>query len=137
MSYYQGLAEKGQGSGTEVGFLLEKGQRYIDSAIFGVNVFNYCDLDYYLVSLGKSLGTASGAFNQFVNLGYRFFSFEDQENYYNMSVAISYNTTDCDGDATCETAKSTSVKDVGQAMGFFISALLSVQVPDTTSTSSY
>lgn len=102
VSYYQGLAEKGQGSGTEVGFMLEKGQRYIDSAIFGVNVFNYCDLDYYLVSLGKALGTASGAFNQVVNLGYRFFSYEDQENYYNMSVAIGYNTADCAGDATCE-----------------------------------
>ena len=136
-SYYAGLAAKGQGSGTEVGFLLEKGQRYIDSAIFGVNVFNYCDLDYYLVSLGKSLGSASGGVNQLVNLGYRFFSYEDQENYYNMSVAITYNTMDCDGDAACETKKGTSVVDTGSALGVFLSALLSVQVPDTTSTSSY
>ena len=93
------MAAKGQGQGSDVGFLLEKGQRYIDSAIFGVNVFNYCDLDYYLVSLGKSLGSASGAVNQVINLGYRFFSADDQLNYYNMSVAIRYNEIDCTGES--------------------------------------
>ena len=119
--YYAGLAAKGQGAGTEYGFMIEKGQRYIDAAIFGVNVFNYCDLDYYLVSLGKSLGSASGAVNQFTNLFWRFFSTEDQLNYYNMSVGITENDTDA----------------VGAAMGNFISALLTVEVPDTTTTSSY
>lgn len=119
--YYAGLAAKGQGSGTEYGFLIEKGQRYIDAAIFGVNVFNYCDLDYYLVALGKALGSSSGAVNQVTNLFWRFFSVEDQENYYNMSVGITENDTDA----------------VGQAMGYFLSALLSVEVPDTTTTSSY
>ena len=121
VDYYAGLAAKGQGSGTEYGFLIEKGQRYIDAAIFGVNVFNYCDLDYYLVSLGKSLGSSSGAVNQVTNLFWRFFSTEDQLNYYNMSVGITENDTDA----------------VGQAMGIFLSALLSVEVPDTTTTSSY
>ena len=104
-AYYQAMIDKGQGSGSEVGFMLEKGQRYIDSAIFGVNVFNYCDLDYYLISVGKSLGSASGAVNQFINLGYRFFSAEDQLNYYNMSVAIRYSEIDCSGEsdtAACE-----------------------------------
>ena len=77
--------------------MIEKGQRYIDAAIFGVNVFNYCDLDYYLVSLGKALGSSSGAVNQVTNLFWRFFSTEDQENYYNMSVGITENDTDAVG----------------------------------------
>ena len=75
--YYAGLAAKGQGAGSDYGFAIEKGQQYIDAAIFGVNVFNYCDLDYYLVSTGKALGSASGGVNQFVNLFYRFFSDDD------------------------------------------------------------
>lgn len=107
-AYYEGLAAKGQGSGTEYGFMIEKGQRYIDNAIFGVNVFNYCNLDDYLVSLGKSLGSASGFVNQVTNLFWRFFSTEDQENYYNMSVGITNKDTDA----------------VGEAMGLFLSALL-------------
>ena len=35
--------------------MIENGQRYIDLAIFGVNVFNYCNLDYYLISIGNLL----------------------------------------------------------------------------------
>lgn len=77
VEYYAGLAEKGQGAGSSYGFAIDKAQRYIDAAIFGVNVFNYCDIDYYLVSLGKALGSSSGAVNQGVNLFYRFFSSED------------------------------------------------------------
>jgi len=121
VSYYQGLSEKGQGAGTEYGFAIDKAQRYIDGAIFGVNVFNYCDLDYYLVSLGKSLGSSSGAVNQVTNLAYRFFSRDDQLNYYNMSVAIT----------------EEDVETTGQCMGTFLSALLMTEVPDTTTTSSY
>ena len=60
-------------------------------------MFNYCDLDYYLVSLGKSLGSSSGAVNQVTNLFWRFFSTEDQLNYYNMSVGITEKDTDAVG----------------------------------------
>ena len=60
-------------------------------------MFNYCDLDYYLVALGKALGSSSGAVNQVTNLFWRFFSVEDQENYYNMSVGITENDTDAVG----------------------------------------
>ena len=74
VDYIKGLKEKGQGPGSSYGRAIDKGQGYIDAAIFGVNVFNYCDLDYYLVSLGKGLGSSSGAVNQVVNLFYRFFS---------------------------------------------------------------
>ena len=115
-SYYAGLAEKGQGSGTEVGLAIDHAQKYIDGVIFGVNVFNYCDLDYYLVAVGKSVGSASGAVNQLVNLFYRFFSWDDQVNFYNMSVAV----------------YEEDVETVGETMGKFLAALLMVEVPDTT-----
>ena len=101
--------------------MIDKSQSYIDVSIFAVNVFNYCDLDYYLVSIGKALGTASGGVSQLVNLFARFFSEEDQENYYNMSVGIMQNDTDA----------------VGAAMGEFLSSLLMTEVPEQTEPSSY
>lgn len=121
VDYYKGLLEKGQGTGSPYGRAIDKGQGYVDAAIFGVNVFNYCDLDYYLVSLGKSLGSSSGAVNQVVNLFYRFFSQEDAANYYKLSVAIIEKNTD----------------DAGEAMGIFLALLLMTEVPDTTTTTSY
>ena len=120
-SYLAGLAAKGQGAGTDTGFLIAKGQAYIDVAISSVNVFNYCDLDYYLIAIGKAVGSSSGFVNQSFNLGFRFFSQEDNINYYEMSVGMINDDSDA----------------VGAGLGKFISALLMVDVPETTVTSSY
>ena len=119
--YIAGLIAKGQGAGTEIGFLIDKYQEYLDTVIYSVNVFNYCDLDYYLMAIGKSLGSKSGAANQLVNLGYRYFSYEDAQNYYEMSIAIEEEDTET----------------VGKCTGTFLSKLLMVEVPDTTTLSSY
>lgn len=119
--YLAGLLAKGQGSGTNVGFLIDKFQSYFDAGIYSVNIFNYCDLDYYLMAIGKSTGSTSGFFNQLVNLGYRFFSEDDAIIYYNMSVAIGEDDTE----------------EVAKNFGLFLAAFLMVEVPDTTSTPSY
>ena len=121
--YIAGLIAKGQGSGTNVGFIIDKGQSYLDAFIYSVNVFNYCDLDYYLMAIGKSVGSASGASNQLINLLYRFFSSEDSLNYFEMSVALTPGDSD------------TQV--VGKCVGKFLSKFLMVEVPDTAATPSY
>ena len=66
----------------------------IDAAIFGVNVFNYCDFNLYMQSFGKAVGTSSGTVNQLINLGFRFFSDEDALIYYSMSVGMMYRNVD-------------------------------------------
>ena len=78
-------------------------------------------MDYYLIALGKSFGSASGAANQLVNFGYRYFSYEDAQNYYEMAIAIEAEDTDT----------------IGKCTGTFLSKLLMVEVPDTTSLSNY
>lgn len=119
--YLAGILAKGQGEGTSVGFQIDKFQSYFDAGIYSVNVFNYCDLDYYLMAIGKSTGSTSGFFNQLVNLGYRFFDEDDAIIYYNMSVAIGEDDTD----------------EVGKNFGLFLSAFLMVEVPDTTTAPDY
>ena len=120
-SYVAGLAAKGAGEGTDYGFLIQKGQNYIDVGIYGVNVYNYCDLSYYLKATSKAVGSVSGAMNQLVNLGYRFFSQEDAYIYYDLSVAI------YDDD----------IEGAGAAFGTFISRFLMVDVPEFTTTPAY
>ena len=120
-NYLSGLAQKGQGTGSEVGFIIDKGQKYLDLLIYGVNVFNYCDFNLYLQSTGKALGSSSGFVNQLINLGFRFFSDEDALVYYDMSVAM----------------MSRNVELVGNGFGKFLKAFFSVEVPDTTSVADY
>ena len=46
--YYAGLADKGKGSGSTVGYYVYMGQRYLEIGTQSVNVFGQCSLDYYL-----------------------------------------------------------------------------------------
>ena len=120
-NYLAGLAAKGQGAGSEVGFVVDKGQKYLDLLIYGVNVFNYCDFNLYLQSWGKALGSSSGFVNQLINLGFRFFSEEDSLIYYEMSVAM----------------MNHDVVTTGYGLGKFFKAFFAVEVPDTTTVADY
>ena len=120
-NYLAGLAAKGQGTGSQVGYITDKGQKYLDLVIFGVNVFNYCDFNLYMQSFGKSVGSSSGTVNQLINLGFRFFSDEDAKIYYDMSVAMMYR----------------NVEEVGHGFGKFLKAFFAVEVPDTTTVADY
>ena len=112
-AYYAGLKEKGQGDGTSVGNEFNKGAAYIDVFIGSVNVFNYCDLDYYLRSF-STVFSSSGAVNLGVNLMWRIFSTDDMDNYEQMSIAVS---------------EKDQVK-AGQSFGTFISLLLMFETPE-------
>lgn len=89
--YVASLAEKGTGEGTSAGFWVQKIQNYMDITIDFVNVYNSCDVVEYVRACSKALTSWSGFTNQLMNLAYRFFSHEDEVNYYNMSVAIEGN----------------------------------------------
>lgn len=115
------MEEKGQGSGTQQGFALEIVQRYTDVAIYSVNVFNYCSLNYYLQAMGTAFGSRSGQVAFIINLGFRFFSSSDMQNYYNLSVAV----MDDDNVAA------------GSAVGTFLSLLFAVEVPEVVEAPAY
>ena len=120
--YYEGLKTKGQGTGSTYGFYIDAGQKYFDVVIYGVNVFNYCDINLYLKAVGKALGSSSGFVNQFINLLWRFFSYEDSLIYYDMSVAMMY------GNQT---------ENVGKGFGKFLKLFLMVETPEATEAPSY
>ena len=73
------------------------------------------------MAISKAIGSVSGFLNLLVNLAYRFFSQEDSENYYDMSVAI----------------MEDDVEACGESFGVFISRLLMVEMPEVTSAPSY
>ena len=62
-AYYSSLKAKGQADGSSVGFALQKGQKYLDLLASGVNVYNSCDVDYYMRALSKAVSNVSGACN--------------------------------------------------------------------------
>ena len=119
--YIAGMQAKGQGEGTLAGYYLDVAQQYIDLSIFSVNVFNYCELDFYLIAIDKAVSSPSGFSNQMVNIMWRVLSKDDARNFYDLSLAIMQD----------------DVETAGKCWGTFISNLLMVEVPETTSTSSY
>ena len=71
VTYYAALKDKGQAKGSSIGFMFTKGQRYLDLLASGVNVYNQCDIDYYMRSISKAVSNVSGACNQLVNVYFR------------------------------------------------------------------
>ena len=82
------------------GFLIEKSQRYVDAAIFGVNAFSYGDLDYYGISIAVSFPRfllRSGAVNLVTDRFRRLLPIEDLLNCYKISVRITDEETSAVG----------------------------------------
>ena len=99
---------------------MSNAQQYIDVYIQAVNVFNYCDFNYYLRAAGQWF-SASGGTNQAINFMWRFLSTEDMTMYYNLSVAV----------------KTGNVQTAGQEFGKFLALFMQVEIPDTASAPSY
>ena len=115
-AYDEAQKEKGTGAGSTIGFYIANGQRYLDVGVYAVNIFNYCQLNYYLVSFGKSFGTASGAVNTGITLFWRVIGTEDMQIYYDLSSAIIENDEE----------------KAGKNFGLFASRLFQVEIPETT-----
>lgn len=69
--YLAGLAAKGQADGTSYGYALSKFESYIDMATVSTNLFNECDLDYYLMAVSKAVSNVAGFINQAINTYFR------------------------------------------------------------------
>ena len=117
-SYYAGLAAKGQGSGSEAGYAMDKAEKYIDLAATVTNVINQCDMMYYLVSVSKAVSSVSGLANQAINTYYRS---QDTALYEDVETALA-------ADDTALVAKYTAV---------FMKDLLMTEIPDSSQTASY
>ena len=116
--YYAGLAAKGQGEGTQVGYAMDKFTKYIDMTTAFTNVYNNCDVDYYAIALSKATSNVSGFANQAVNIYWRT---QEEAVYEDLEDALT------SGDQS-ETAA---------ALGQFVKDLLMAEIPDASSASSY
>ncbi len=92
----------------------------MDVFIGSVNVFNYCDIDYYLRSVSKWF-SVSGVVNLGVNLVFRVYSTDDKTVYKALSTAVT----------------DKNQKEAGKNFGKFVSLLLMFEVPDQTTNPSY
>ena len=118
-SYYAGLAAKGQGAGSEVGYAFDKAQKYINMATITTNVYNNCDVDYYMEATSKAVGNVSGFSNQIVNTAWR--AYEDQTNFNNLAAAV----------------KTNNAEEVGKFFGIFTKDFLMAEIPDKSATTYY
>ncbi len=121
--YAQGISEKGNGAtlpghtdpGSAAGFWMYKALNYSDIIMQAVDVYSGCRLDYYMLSLGRTTTSVSGALNTGVNLAWRGLVVpeEDAEIYRQISTAV----TNMDKAAA------------GDGFGQFLAALLMTETP--------
>ena len=69
--YLAGLQAKGQADGTTYGYALDRFESYIDMATVSTNLFNECDIDYYLMAVSKAVSNVAGFINQGINTYWR------------------------------------------------------------------
>jgi hypothetical protein len=105
------MADKGQGNGTGFGYFFDKIENYMSLATGFTNVYNNCDLDYYMIAMSKATGNVSGAVNQVINTLWRT---TDTSNYDALATALTA------GDATA----------AAQSVGYFVKDFLMVEIPD-------
>ena len=85
--YVAGLQAKGQGSGTSYGYAIDKFESYVDMATVSTNLFNECDIEYYLQAVSKAVSNVAGFFNQGINTYLRMqesTTFDDMETAFNV-----------------------------------------------------
>ena len=92
----------------------------MDVFIGSVNVFNYCDIDYYLRSTSKWF-SVSGVVNLGVNMVFRIYSTDDKSMYKSLSTAVT----------------DKNQKEAGKQFGKFVSLLLMFELPDQTTQPNY
>merc|ERR1719367_350365 len=123
--YYKGLSEKGQATGNDVGFAMQKFEKYVDITTSATSVFNECDIDYYMQALSKAISNVAGFSNQLVNTYWR--SLETGP-LAEMETELNKFTS---GSGTMDTAK------MAQLFGGFIQDSLMAEIPDTSSAGYY
>ena len=85
--YVAGLQAKGQGSGTSYGYAIDKFESYVDMATVSTNLFNECDIEYYLQAVSKAVSNVAGFVNQGINTYFRMqesTTFDEMETAFNV-----------------------------------------------------
>lgn len=122
--YEQARQAKGQGSGTDIGFMMSNFAGYSDVIIAGFNFYNECSLDYYMVSIGANSQNPSGLANLLVNLGYRTLNGED-------TILADLGTATA---AFVLGADNTTATNLGKAVGDSVRVILQVEIPTAQDT---
>ena len=117
--YLAGLAAKGQADGTAYGYALSKFESYVDMATVSTNLFNECDIDYYMIAVSKAVSNVAGFVNQAINTYFRYT--DDSTLYDEMETAF--------------TAMNTA--DSATLLATFIKDFLMAEIPDKSSTGYY
>ena len=119
--YFEGLKKKGQGEGTDIGYFLDKGMKYMDMLTASTNVYNNCDVDYYMIALSKASGNVAGFINQTVNTLFRNFSEGDLDNYTLLAASLEAGKTD----------------DIAKYFATFFKDFLMAEIPDNSAVATY
>ena len=69
---------KGQGEGTDLGFMVSNFGTYQQVLVTGFDFYNECNLDYYMVAIGSNVQAPSGLANLGMNLYWRYTDEDDQ-----------------------------------------------------------
>ena len=97
--YRAGIAAKGNGMyigsnyGNDFGYYMYQANKFIDIGIEFTDVWGACSIDYFVLSLGRSVTSVSGALNTGINIFFRLYSndAEDTAIYTAMSNAVTDN----------------------------------------------
>ena len=122
--YESARQAKGQGSGTDIGFMISNFAGYSDVVVAGFNFYNECSMDYYMVSLGANSQNPSGISNLLVNLAFRTLNGEDT-----ILQDLGIATT-----AFAASADTTTATNLGKACGNAIRTILQVEIPTAQDT---
>ena len=114
--YLAGLAAKGQGSGSSYGYALDKFESYVDMATVSTNLFNECDLDYYLQALSKAVSNVAGFINQSINT---FWRMQESTVFDEMETAFSVDDLD-----------NTNYTRSAELLAQFVKDFLMAEIPD-------
>ena len=117
-SYIEGLQAKGQASGTDAGYMISKIENYIDMATVSTNVFNECNLEYYMQALSKATSNVAGFVSQAINTYYRL-----QESTVYSEMQTAFVAEDVDTSAAL--------------LGTFVKDFLQAEIPDKSAAGFY
>lgn len=112
MFYYEAHAFKGNGVGSSLGKTMKNVEKYMAIYVKAADVYNQCDLDYYMIAIGDSLTTVSGFANFSVNFLWRWLAEDDLY------------------DDLADGLAAKDFREVGRDMGTFIKILTAAEIPD-------
>ena len=95
--------------------------KYMDMLTASTNVYNNCDVDYYMIALSKASGNVAGFVNQTVNTLFRNYSEDDISNYTDLAASL-------------EAGKTV---DVAKYFATFFKDFLMAEIPDNSAVATY